>query len=360
MVEGAVNPQLGLEANLNVSRGKEFSLDISLSIGPGRTIALLGPNGAGKSTTVAALSGLIPLDGGRISLHGRILDDPRSGLFTPPSDRNIGIVFQDYLLFPHMTVAQNVAFGLRNRKLTRAAAHQQVRTWLRRFDLEDLADRTPRYLSGGQAQRAALARALITEPDLLLLDEPLAALDATTRVGLRRILADHLDGFPGPRMVITHDPIEAFLLADEIHIIEDGTITQVGVPDDIRLRPRTPYIADLAGSNLVTGTADGGVVTTETHRLHIADTHVAGAVLATIHPRAIVLGRREPTGSSRNAWETTVTRIEHHGDRVRLQTGEPLPLTAEVTPEAIRALEIAEDCSVWVSIKATEIHIELA
>ncbi|MEA2009393.1 MAG: TOBE domain-containing protein, partial [Actinomycetota bacterium] len=193
---------------------------------------------------------------------------------------------------------------------------------------------------------------------MLLLDEPLAALDATTRVDLRRTLADHLDQFSGPRMVITHDPTEAFLLADEIHVIEDGVITQVGTPDDIRLRPRTPYIADLAGSNLVLGTATAGLVTTGTHQLHIADTHISGSVLAAIHPRAIIIDRHHPDGSPRNTWEATVIRIEHYGDRVRLQTGDPLPLTAEITPDALSALEIVEGSIVWISIKATEISVE--
>lgn len=358
MVGDAMSHPAGLDAHLQVSRGEGFTLDVSLSIPPGHTVALLGPNGAGKSTVVAAIAGLLPIDDGHITLDGRTLDDPATGALLPAENRGVGIVFQDYVLFPHLTVVENVEFGLRSRKTPRRVARERAIEWLGRTGLGDLADRKPLDLSGGQAQRVALARALITEPDLLLLDEPLAALDATTRVELRRTLADHLEQFDGPRMVITHDPTEAFLLADEIHVIENGAITQVGTPDDIRLRPRTSYIADLAGSNLVLGTASAGIVTTGTQELHIADTHVTGPVLAAIHPRAIIIDRHQPDGSPRNTWEATITRIEHYGDRVRLQTGDPLPLTAEITPDALSDLEIVEGSVVWISIKATEISVE--
>lgn len=347
----------GLEAHVVVERNEGFTLDASMTISPGQSVALLGPNGAGKSTIVSALGGLTPLDGGHIELNGVALDDPSRDVFTIPAERRVGIVFQDYVLFPHLTVAGNVEFGLRSRRIPRAETAERTATWLRRLGIDDLADRAPGELSGGQQQRVALARALITEPQLLILDEPLAALDATTRVDLRRVLRDHLAEFAGPSLIITHDPIEAFLLADEIYVIEDGTITQVGSPDDIRLHPRTKYIADLAGSNLVTGVAEAGTITSGSHRLRIADPAITGSVHATIHPRAIVIGREMPTGSSRNAWETTVIHIEHYGDRVRLQTDDPLPLTAEVTPEAIEALDITEGSRVWLSIKATEIQV---
>ncbi|MEA2010835.1 MAG: ATP-binding cassette domain-containing protein, partial [Actinomycetota bacterium] len=196
----------GLDARLVVSRSDSFALDVSLTIPPGHTVALLGPNGAGKSTVVAAIAGLLPLDEGHISLDERTLDDPTGDVLIPAEDRSIGVVFQDYVLFPHLTVVENIEFGLRSRKKPRREARQQAIEWLERIGLDDLADRKPSDLSGGQAQRVALARALITEPKMLLLDEPLAALDATTRVDLRRTLADHLDQFSGPRMVITHDP----------------------------------------------------------------------------------------------------------------------------------------------------------
>jgi molybdate transport system ATP-binding protein len=348
----------GLDAQLTVRRGESFVLDIPLSITPGKTVALLGPNAAGKSTTVAAIAGLLPLDRGQITLNDRSLDDPDLSVFVPAEERRIGVVFQEYLLFPHLSVADNVAFGLRRRKLGRSATAKLVATWLDRFGLELVAHRKPSELSGGQAQRVALARALVTEPELLLLDEPLAALDVTTRAQLRHVLSDHLSSFPGPRLLITHDPTEAFLLADEICVIEEGALTQVGTPDDIRLRPRTRYIADLAGSNLLEGTAAAGVVTLAHHRLVVADTSAVGPVLATINPRAISIHRNRPEGSPRNAWQTDVLRIEHFGDRVRLQTGQPLGLTAEVTPAAAAALDLTEGAKVWVALKATEIGLE--
>jgi molybdate transport system ATP-binding protein len=349
----------GLEATFRVRRGEGFGLDLSLSIPPGRTVALLGPNGAGKSTAVEVIAGLHPVESGRITLAGVILDDPGAGVFVPPEQRNVGVVFQDYLLFPHLPVIENVAFGLRSRRLSRQQSMARAGDWLERVGLSDVARRRPGELSGGQAQRVALARALVTEPDILLLDEPLSALDVTTRARLRRTLAEHLDGFPGPRLVITHDPTEAFLLAEEIHVLENGTVTQSGSADDIRLRPRTAYAADLAGSNLFVGIAGEGRVTLDGHQLHISPA-VEGEVLVTIRPSAISVHRRRPEGSQRNSWQTEIDVIERMGERVRLRTGSPLTLTVEITAAATKDLALAEGDEVWVAIKATEIGVEAA
>lgn len=348
----------GLEARFELHRGDEFRLELDLAIPPGRTVALLGPNGAGKSTAVAAIAGLLQIESGRIGLAGVTLDDPGAGINLPPESRKVGVVFQDYLLFPHLTVAENVAFGLRSRGMSRSNSLARAADWLTRLDLAGLEKRKPALLSGGQAQRVALARALVTEPELLLLDEPLSALDVTTRSEMRRVLDRHLKEFPGPRLVITHDPVEAFLLADEVHIIEKGVVTQWGTPDEIRLRPRTPYAADLAGSNLLFGRATTGLAQVGSHHIHLAEHGIDGDVLLTIRPSAISLHRRPPEGSPRNMWETTIELIEDLGERTRVRTGAPLPLTAEVTAEASTALGLAEGESVWLAIKATEIGVE--
>lgn len=348
----------GLTADLAVRRSSAFRVEMSLSILPGTTVALLGPNGAGKSTAVAALAGLLPIDSGRIALRGTVLDEPATGVFVPAEARRIGVVFQDYLLFPHLTALDNVAFGLRSRRVPRDEAVARSRRWLGRLGLAELERRKPADLSGGQAQRVALARALVTDPDLLLLDEPLAALDVTTRTGLRHTLEEHLAAFAGPRLLITHDPTEAFLLADEIHVIEDGAITQAGPADDIRLRPRTAYAADLAGANLVAGVAHRGAVDTGTVTLHIADVELDGPVLVTIHPHAISVHPQRPVGSQRNSWPTTVERVEPLGHRVRLRTGPPLPLTVEVTESATEELGLEPGTRIWVAFKATEIGLQ--
>ena len=349
----------GLDAKIVVKRGNGFTLDVGLAIEPGTTDALLGPNAAGKSTTIDALAGLVALHAGHVTLAGRVIDDPEKGVFLPAEARRVGVVFQNYLLFDHLTVLDNVAFGPASRGASRRHAQQAANRWIDSLELGDLARRRPRELSGGQAQRVALARALAAAPDLLLLDEPLAALDVTTRSQLRRTLGRHLASFPGPRLLITHDPADAFLLADRIHIIENGQLTQSGTPDNVRLHPATPYVADLAGTNLLAGSNEHGDLTLDDHpqTLQTADTHTNGPVLVTIHPRAISLHPDRPHGSARNSWSTTITAVEPLGDTTRIILGPPLPLAADITPDAATALHIVPGQSTWVSIKATEITV---
>lgn len=347
-----------LVADIAVARNDGFDLEVGFEVEEGHTLALLGPNGAGKSTVAGALAGLIPIDRGQIVLGGRVLDDPERGVFVPPEERRVGVVFQDYVLFPHMSVKDNIGFGPASLGQGRQDVAVSTAEWMGRLGLDHLASRKGRRLSGGEAQKVALARALIIEPDLLILDEPLAALDTTTRTSLRHQLDDHLSAFAGPRLLITHDATEAFLLADRICVIEEGSVTQTGSADDIRLRPRTRYAADLAGANLLSGSASHGVVDVDGAMLQIADTAVSGDVLLTIQPRAVTIHLDRPEGSARNAWETRVARLEDFGDRVRVQTADPMPLIVEITPAAVAALALRPGAAIWVSVKATEIGVE--
>jgi len=221
---------------------------------------VLGPNGAGKSTLLRTLAGLVRLADGRIRLGDRVLDDVPAGVHIAPEHRRIGVVFQDYLLFPHLTALDNVAYGLRARGLRRTAARQSARRWLDRVGVSDRAGSRPPQLSGGEAQRVALARALVLQPDLLLLDEPLAALDAGARLSLRTDLRRHLTSYGGPAIVVTHDAVEAMVLADRLMVLERGRIVQQGAPAEVARHPRTGYVASLVGVNLYRGIARDGHV----------------------------------------------------------------------------------------------------
>ncbi len=345
-----------LRAHVVVDGGTGFVLDAELAVPADGTTALLGPNAAGKSTLLAALAGLQPLGSGRIRMGEATWDDPGAGVFVPPEDRRVGVVFQDRRLFAHLSVLDNVAFAQRSRGAGREESRAGARAWLERLGLTALAERRPEALSGGQAQAVALCRALASDPALVLLDEPMSALDVASRHEMRRLLSDVLGELRVPRLLVTHDPLEAFLLADRIHLIEGGRITQVGTPDEIRLHPRTPYAADLVGTNLVRGHADGGSVDLGGHRLQVAD-DVAGAVLLTIHPRAISVHAEHPRGSPRNTWASTIERVEDLGGRVRLLVGAPLPLTVEVTRAAVASLGLSVGREVWLAVKATEIAV---
>lgn len=345
----------GARVDAVVRRGDGFVLDLHLDLPAGRTTALVGPNGAGKSTAVAVLAGLVPVDDGRVTLDGHVVDDARASVFVPAPDRRVGVVFQHGALFGHLSVLDNVAFGPRSRGATRRAAGDVARRWLATLGVEELATRRPRDLSGGQAQRVALARALASEPSLLLLDEPMSALDVAGRAALRRVLATHLDGLAVPRLLVTHDPVEAFLLADRVAVLEDGRITQVGTPDEIRQRPGSTYAAELVGTNLLRGEAAAGVVRVGAHELRVADATVVGAALVTLHPHAIALSRHRPDGSQRNVWRAPVERVERLGDRCRVSVAGPLAVTAEVTPAAVEELGLAPGVEAWLAVKATEI-----
>jgi molybdate transport system ATP-binding protein len=334
-----------------------FSLDADLHIGDRDLCVLVGPNGAGKTTLLRTLAGLVPIDDGVIEIGSIVVDDPRHGTFVPPEQRSVGVVFQDYLLFPHLSVLENIAFGLRARGMKRRPARARADEWLERIGLGDRRDARPSALSGGQAQRVALARALAPQPTLLLMDEPLAALDVQHRADLRRDLRELLAGFAGARLLVTHDPVDALTLADRIVILEGGRVTQEGEPREIAARPRSPYVADLVGVNLYHGDADGHTVRLpEGATLTVADDH-HGAVLAVVAPSAVVLHQAAPAGTARNVWPGVISAMERMGDRVRVRVDGELPIVAEVTAEAVAALALQNHARVWAAVKATEIAV---
>jgi molybdate transport system ATP-binding protein len=329
---------------------------VELAVGD-ETVAILGPNGAGKSTLLRAIAGLQPIDAGRIAIDGRVVDDGQA-TFVPPQDRSVGVVFQDYLLFPFLSARDNVAFGLRAHKVKRHEAARRADQWLERMGLSDRATARPAELSGGQAQRVALARALVNEPRVLLLDEPLAALDAGARIDIRRELRGHLARSPGARLIVTHDPIDASVLADRVVILERGRVVQDGPMDAIALHPRSRYVADLVGLNLYRGVADDGLVAVRGGgEIVVADHDIAGEVHVVLHPRAVSLYLEDPGGSARNHWRGAITEIDDLGDRIRVRVGGELPLVAEVTRDAIRDLDLAVGRVVVATAKAAEVQV---
>ncbi|WP_432142601.1 ABC transporter permease [Streptomyces sp. bgisy084] len=328
---------------------------LTLDADPGTTIAVVGPNGAGKTTLLRALLGLTP----RARAALRLGDTDVTAL--PPHRRGVAWVPQDGALFPHLNALHNTAYGLRAQGTPRGDARRTAQQWLDRLGVGHLAHRKPAQLSGGQAQRVALARALAARPRLLLLDEPLAALDQTTRARVRHTLRSHLAEFGGVCLLVTHDPVEAVSLADRVLVLDDGRALQDAPPAEVTRHPRSPWVARMLGRNAWPGTVTGDVIAlTGGGRLVIADPLPDGArALAIIAPEAVSVHLDRPTGSPRNVWPGTVRELTSAGSRLRvLITSPEVPdLVAEITPSAALELGLADGVSVWTSVKATEVSL---
>jgi molybdate transport system ATP-binding protein len=348
----------GLSVDAEVRRGG-FTLTARVAAAPGQVLGVLGPNGAGKSTLLSAVAGLTPVCSGRITLAGQVMDDADAGTFIEASRRPVGFVFQDYRLFPHLTVAENVAFSPRARGMGRRAARSAAGHWLDRLGLTGLAHRKPDQLSGGQAQRVALARALAGQPALLLLDEPLSALDAGARLDVQAELKKHLADFTGPCLLVTHDPVEALVLADQLIVLEAGRIVQDGTPAEIARRPATDYVAKLVGLNLYAGHADGSrVALADGGSFTAAGRGLHGDVLVAVRPSAIVVSSQHPQPSSaRNTWPAEITGLTLLADRVRLDLNGRPPALVDVTPAAVAELSLSRGSQVWLTVKATELEV---
>lgn len=346
---------MSLEAAVDTQVGT-LDLDVSLRAEPGQLVGIVGPNGAGKTTLLRALAGLVPLRAGRVVLDGRVVEDPAAGVWIPPEKRPISLMFQEGLLFPHMSVRDNVAFGLCARGVTRREARQRASVWLERVGVAHPAA-MPSSLSGGQRQRVALARALATQPRLLLLDEPLAAVDVAARADLRHAIRDELARYDGIQLLITHDPLEARALAAHLIVVEGGRVTQSGAVGDVVARPRSAWVAALLGVNLFRGVAVEGAVHVSRDVGIAAVSDVRGPAFAVVHPRAVQLHRSRPEGSARNVWPGTAASLDREGDRVRVRVAGAMPVVAEVTPAAVTDLQLAMGATIWVSVKATEVDV---
>lgn len=347
---------MGLELSATLA---DRGVDLGLVVGDGETVALLGANGAGKSTVLSLVAGLLRPDSGRAVLDGRVLYDvggPGSGAWTAPHARGVALLAQEPLLFPHLTALDNVAFGPRSagrgRRTSRAVAHR----WLAEVDAEQHADRRPGQLSGGQAQRVAVARALATDPRLLLLDEPLAALDVAVapavRQVLRRVLADR------SAIVVTHEVLDALLLADRVVVLESGRIVEDGPTAEVLGRPRSAFAARVAGLNMVRGTlaghavrAPGGLVVEGLLEESVAD---GGPAVAVFRPSTVGVFTRPPGGSPRNAFEVTVDELAPYGEQVHVRAGS---LTASITAAAVAELGLAPGGRAVFVVKANEVAV---
>jgi len=346
--------------NVHVAaRMPERGFEVELGLADGETLALLGPNGSGKSTVLGVLAGRVRPHVGRVVLDGEVLTDVgpgRPGTMVAPHARRTALLGQEALLFPHLDALENVAFGPRSRGTNRRTARTDAQRWLDEVGVGELAARRPNQLSGGQAQRVAVARALAAEPRLLLLDEPMAALDVAVQPALRqilrRVLADRT------AIVVTHDPLDALLLADRVVVLEDGRVAELGRSDEVLARPRSVFAARLAGLNLVRGTWHDDAVRGEGLAIHglVAGSRPAEGepAIAAFRPQAVAVYREEVHGSPRNAFPVTITEVEPRADLVRVHAGD---LAADVTVQAAAELELTVGGRVTFVVKATEVSL---
>ncbi|WP_206518084.1 ATP-binding cassette domain-containing protein [Rhodococcus sp. X156] len=341
-------------------------VELELEVGAGEVVAVLGPNGAGKSTLLSVVAGLLHPDEGRVSLDGRVLLDTGTGTRVPPHRRGVALLAQDPLLFPHLSVADNVAFGPRSAGQGRRAAATVAARWLAEVGATELAGRRPAALSGGQAQRVAVARALAAEPALLLLDEPMAALDVGAAPAMRSVLRRVLREEGGrSALLVTHDVLDALVLADRVVVVEGGQVVEAGPAAQVLSRPRSSFAARIAGLNLLLGTV------TERGLRTASGTALAGvldedcrpgqAAVAVFDPLAVAVHVQPPGGSPRNAVPVRVTAVEPRGQLVRVRAvqdgGEVL--LADVTTASVAELDLVPGHRAYFVVKAAEVRVHL-
>ena len=348
-------------------------LEAEFTVAAGETVAVLGPNGAGKSTLLAVAAGLLRPDAGSVRLGDKVLferDGSRHG-WVPPHLRGVALLAQEALLFPHLSVLDNVAFAPRSAGQSRATSRETARRWLAEVDALDLTARRPGQLSGGQAQRVAVARALAAEPELLLLDEPMAALDIHAAPHLRRLLKRVLAGRSA--VIVTHDVLDALMLADRVVVLDGGRIVEEGPVRGVLGRPRSAFAAGLAGLNLLAGTvtaegllvsgsgAAGGQAVSGTS---LSGTSLSGTSdgeaaagepgVAAFPPSAVSVFLEVPHGSPRNCLPVVITELEPHAGGIRVRAGE---LAADITPAASAELGLEPGMPVFFVVKSAEVQV---
>ena len=344
-------------------RGVEFDL----ALDDGEVLAVLGPNGVGKSTLLQMIAGLLRPDQGRIELGGTVVTDTSSGVFVPAHARGVAMLSQQALLFPHMSAAANVAYAPRCKGQTRSAARATAQRWLEAVGAEDLADRRPAQLSGGQAQRVAVARALAAEPQVLLLDEPMSALDVTAAPALRRLLREILRGKRRTAIIVTHDLLDALAIADKVVVFERGRVVESGPVRTVLASPRSDFAARIAGVNLIPGAVtDPGTIRTAwgTDISGIGDVDLGDAAVALFRPSAVAVHLDSPHASPRNVIAVTIAEIDIHGTAVRIR-GADQPdgstgLAADITAASAADLDLAPGRTVYFVVKAQEVELHPA
>ncbi|QSZ67681.1 ATP-binding cassette domain-containing protein [Methanofollis aquaemaris] len=335
----------------------EFVLkDATLQVNDGEYLVIIGPTGAGKTILLETLAGIYPPDSGRMILDGRDITD------APPRERRISMVYQDYMLFPHLTVAENIGFGLKNQKVERSEIEEKVREAAQFLGIDHLLHRYPETLSGGEQQRAAIARAIVMEPALLLLDEPLSALDGRTREKLRRELR-HLHDLYGITVIhVTHNFEEVFSLADRVAVIRGGEIVQVGEPHEVFRKPNCEFVANFVGvENLFKGTCvrkDGiSEVTVDGVRMISTASVDVDEVCVSIRPEEILISPRPIDSSARNRYSGTVQEIADNGATVRITVDCGIPLAVLITRQGYLEMGLVEGGTVSVAFKASSVQI---